>query len=206
MIDPKTSNSNSFYSNIARFYDFGLWFFGYKLAVYYFIGLLPFKKQDAFKVLDAGCGTGLYTLAILRRFPNASVEAFDLNNAMTEIMKITARRKKLGQHASIFNGDVTKTLKLESEQFDLIVTGGVLEYIDNIEIAVRNLAPYLKKGGYFLNTPVKDNWLGKIIAKLYRFSPHSHINNIKSFTSNGFFLVTERSFPIIKEAHLFRKQ
>ncbi|MBI5139996.1 MAG: class I SAM-dependent methyltransferase [Candidatus Vogelbacteria bacterium] len=200
MTDP-----NNFYYKIARFYDLGLWIFGYRLAVSYFIAPIPFQKQDRFKVLDAGCGTGLYTFAILRRFPNVSVEAFDLNSAMTEIMETTVRRKKLDEHVSIFNGDVTKPLKFESEQFDLIVTGGVLEYVKNIEMAVKSLAPCLKKGGYFLNTPVKNNWLGKIIAKIYKFTPHSYINNINAFTNNGFSFVAERTFPIIKEAHLFRK-
>lgn len=196
-------NSSQLYSVIARFYDFGLWFFGYKLAVDYFIRLLPFKKTDSFKVIDVGCGTGLYTFALLKRFPHATVQAFDINTDMIERMKITTRRKNLDNQVVIFNADVTKPLPIQPEQFDLIITGGVLEYV-NVGEAVKNLAPYLKPGGYFLNSPVKDNLLGRMVGKLYGFKPHSHAVNVNAFIGNGFALNRTRSFPIIKEAHLFQ--
>ena len=204
MIEPKLSNPDSLYSVIAKFYDLGLWIFGYKLAVGYFVGLLPFKKNDYLKVLDAGCGTGLYTFALLRRFPNAQVWAFDLNTNMIEVMKNAVEERGLDNQVKIFTGDITKKLPLRHEQFDLIITGGVLEYVD-VELTVKNLSPYLKKGGYFLNSPVKDNLLARIVGKLYRFKPHSRMTNIGTFTKNGFSLNGERSFPIIKEAHLFQK-
>ena len=199
------TDSNELYSKIARSYDFSLWIFGYKLAVYYFIGLIPFDKKVNIRVLDAGCGTGLYTFALLRRFPNAIIQAFDLNSGMIEVMKNTIRQRGLNNQVEVFAGDVIKSLPFPREQFDLIMTGGVLEYIDEPSVAVKNLSPYLKKGGYFLNSPVKDNLFAKIVAKFYKFKPHSGMTNLDAFTHNGFTLKGVRSFPVIKEAHLFKK-
>lgn len=203
-IGTRKSRRRNLYSRIASFYDIGLWFFGYKFAVYYFIGLIPFERKARINVLDAGCGTGLYTFAFLKRFPHAMITAFDLNNEMLEIMKNAVQRKGLNNHIRVFMGDITKPLPLQYEQFDLIMTGGVLEYVDP-EAVVKNLAIYLKRGGYFLNSPVKDNLIGRIIAKLFRFQPHSRTTNINAFTNNGFIFKRMRSFPIIKEAHLFQK-
>lgn len=198
-------NPNRFYSRIAKFYDMSLWLFGYKLAVYYFIGLIPFDRKAKIDVLDAGSGTGLYTFALLKRFPNAIIKAFDLNANMINVMKDTIYQKGLGSQVEIFIGDITKPLPFQREQFDLVITGGVLEYINDPATAVKNLSFYLKKGGYFLNSPVKDNWLGRIVGKFYKFTPHSRITNINAFVHNDFALKRTRSFPIIKEAHLFQK-
>ena len=199
------SKSNVLYSTIARFYNIGLWLFGYNLAVRYFIGLIPFQKTARINILDAGCGTGLYTFALLKQFPNAMIVAFDLNTNMIEIMKNTLRRKNLNTQVKVFNGDITKPLPLQYEQFDLIITGGVLEYVDP-NMAIKNLVTHLKSGGYFLNSPVKDDLFGRIVAKLYRFKPHSRSTNTHAFTNNGFIMKSMRSLPVLKEAYLFQKQ
>jgi len=198
-------DSNKLYSGIATFYDASLWLFGYKFAVSYFIGIIPFNRKARLNVLDAGCGTGLYTFALLKRFPNAVIKAFDLNANMIEVMKNTIRQKSLDDKIEVSIGDVTKPIPYQREQFDLIMTGGVLEYLSDPMIAVKNLSLYLKKNGYFLNSPVKDNLLGRLVAKFYKFTPHSSITNINAFIYNGFTLERMRSFPIIKEAHLFKK-
>jgi len=204
MKNSSVTDVDRLYSKIAKFYDVFLWIFAYKLAVYYFIWFIPFERNAKLKILDAGCGTGLYTFTFLRRFPNAVLYSFDVNNRMTEIMQNAVQRKSLNNRVYIFTGDVNKPLPLQYEQFDIIITGGVLEYVD-ISLAVKNLAPYLKSGGYFLNSVVKDNLFSRLVGRLYKFKPHSRAENINAFTSNGFVLRRIRGFPIIKEAHLFKK-
>jgi len=106
---------NPFYSKISGFFDLIQWITGYKLAVYYFIDLLPFNKEDEIKVLDAGCGTGLFTFALLNKFPKAQIEAFDLNSEMLDIMKAAIRRKKLKNKINTFTGNVVEPLPLQNE-------------------------------------------------------------------------------------------
>lgn len=201
---PNPTEGQRMYSAIAEAYDLMLWVTGYKVAVRYFIRQIPFRENQPISVLDAGSGTGLYTFALLDKFPQAHVTAFDFNRAMIEQMQRSIQRKGLSDRVQTFTGDVTKPIPEIHQQFDLIITGGVLEYV-NPEEAVKNLSQYLKPGGYFLNSPVKDNWLGGMAAKLYHFKPHSRGENINAFISNGYKLEKVVSLPIIKEAHIFQK-
>lgn len=204
-------SNKDLYSNIASLYDIGLWLNGYKGAANHIASKLPFHATDSFKVLDAGCGTGLYSIAILKKFPKSQVVAFDLNEKMVEKMKKNLERYGLEKRATVFVGDVLKNISNEERDFDLIVTGGVLEYVD-IRRAVKNLTRYIQKDGYFLNSPVRDNWLVNVLAILFRFKPHTAQENIITFTQNGFELqktikIPFRYFPIcfVKTAHLFKK-
>ena len=65
-------NSQQRYSLSAKFYDsLILKFFGYEIAADYFVKQLSFNIDKNLEILDAGAGTGLYSFAILKRFPNA---------------------------------------------------------------------------------------------------------------------------------------
>ncbi len=201
-------NSQKFYSKIAGFYNFGLWIIGYKGAVNYVMEQLPLAINDSFKVLDVGCGTGLYSIAVLKKFPNSQIVAFDLNSEMVEDMRRNLKQQNLEGRARVFVGDALDSIA-EKNDFKLIITGGLLEYVD-IQKAVVNLSHYLCGGGYFLNSPVKNNILGNFIGKLSGFKPYSKQVNISVFTQNGFELqkiikLPFRYFPIclVKEAHLF---
>ncbi len=205
MTDQKLPKSASLYSTIARFYDLGLWLTGYKLAVPYFLNLLPFDGSAPLQILDAGCGTGLYTFTLLKKFRNVHITAFDVSMAMTEKMEHVVQKNGLNSRVKIFNSDITEQLPLVEKQFDLIVTGGVLEYVQNPERVVKNLAAHLKPGGYFLNSLVRDNFVARIVAKLFKFTPHSRAANLAAFTNNGFVVRKIARLPVIKEAHLFRK-
>ena len=204
-------NSQTLYSKISGLYDIGLWLNGYKGAANFIVSGLPFGVNDAIKVLDAGCGSGLYSIAVLKKFPNAQVWAFDLNREMTEKMKGNLIRQGYESRANVFVGDVLTNINASGRDFDLIITGGVLEYVD-IQKAVQNLARYLRNSGHFLNSPVRDNWLGKLLAKWFGFTPHSSEKNISAFEQNGLKLwksvkIPLRFFPIslIKNAHIFKK-
>jgi len=203
-------NPQNLYSKISSLYDVGLWLNGYKGAANFVVRQLPFSNKDAIKILDAGCGSGLYSIAVLKNFPNAKIVAFDLNQEMTEKMKINLVRLGYEDRAEVFVGNVIENINSERD-FDLIITGGVLEYVD-IEKAVQNLARYVRNGGYFLNSPVRDNWLGKLLAKFFGFTPYSSQENLSAFERNGLQLVKSIKIPLhffpislIKNAHIFKK-
>ncbi|MSU55512.1 MAG: class I SAM-dependent methyltransferase [Candidatus Taylorbacteria bacterium] len=204
-------NAQNLYSKIAGLYDIGLWLNGYKGAANFIVGKLPFSVNDSFKVLDAGCGSGLYSIAILKRFPNAQVVAFDLNQGMTEKMKNNLASHGFENRAQVFVGNVLENINTDERDFDLIITGGVLEYVE-IKQAVQNLTRYLRSSGYFLNSAVRDNWLGNLLAKWFGFTPHSSEKNISAFEENGLKLresikIPFQYFPIclIKSADIFKK-
>ena len=198
-------NSNGLYSSIARSYDTLLTLSGYRLAINHFLRRLPIDTRLAIKVLDAGCGTGMYSLAIMKHFPNARIAAFDLNEEMVHAFRSKLeKRKELGARVNLFIGNVAEPLPAINGEFDLIVTAGVLEYVD-MRQAVRNLSAHLIAGGYFLNVSVKDNIFGKLVGSLYGLEPYKTDEKIKAFTSDGFSLVKVMQFPPTREAYLFKK-
>ncbi len=205
-------NAQNLYSNIAGSYDIISRLNGKKRAANYIVDHLPFRASDSFMVLDAGCGTGLYSMAILKKFPKSQIVAFDLNNKMVEKMRENLHRYGFEKRAAVFVGDVLGNIFDKEQYFDLVVTGGVLEYVD-IRRAVQNLTRYLSIGGYFLNSLILDNWLGNLTGKSAGFRPHTVEENISAFTQNGFELqktiaIPLRYFPIclLKTTHLFKKQ
>jgi SAM-dependent methyltransferase len=205
-------NAQRFYSRLASLYDLGLWLNGYKRAVCFLAEQLPFHTGEPLTILDAGCGTGLYSIALLKRFPKASLLAVDLNAAMLAQLKESLRRRSMDQRARVAVANVLGEIAGGDRPVDLIVAGGVMEYVD-IRQAVQNLARYLRAGGHFLNAPVRDNLPGVLVGRWMGFKPHPARENLAAFTEGGFDLLQTwrlscRFFPIslIKEAHLFRKQ
>jgi|GEM_PF-1516221 len=204
-------DSKKIYSSIgqvASIYDVGLSLTGYKKSVQDFISQLPFATEATFKALDAGCGTGLYSIAILEQYPNAQITAFDLDSELVKHLRVKVARKKVENRTNLFVADIQSELKeIYGQKFDLIITAGVLEYVPPKK-TIQNLARFLVPGGYFFNSPVRNNSLGKLVCKIYACKPYSRIKNIGVFEESGFTLqkVIERpwySGASFKEGHLF---
>jgi len=95
------------------------------------------------KVLDLGCGTGLYT-RILKRM-GAKVKAIDISKNMVEIA-----RKEV-PNAEFKVGSATK-LPYKNEFFDIVVSPLMIEYLSILQWnkALKEVHRVLKKGGYFI--------------------------------------------------------
>ena len=203
--------SERIYSFIANLYDFlFLKLLGYEKAAAFNHQQLPINRTDRIKVLDAGCGTGLYTIAVLKRFPNAEVTAFDLNDNMLKRLQHKLKNWK-GRTVRIFSADMTQPFLIADEKFDMIITGNVLEHV-NVSETVLNLSRHLKKGGYFLNAGVRDNAMGKIAGMFWGLKPYSKEKTISYFVKAGVSLIKYIRPPgryIIfrwtKEAYIFKK-
>jgi ubiquinone/menaquinone biosynthesis C-methylase UbiE len=207
-MDPK-----KLYSLIGRsasLYDVGLSLVGYEKSVEYFVSCLPFGKEVSIRVLDAGCGTGLYSLQVLKRYNHARITAFDFDNQLVRRLEEKIREKNYENRTHTFSGDIQGSLKeIRDERFDLVITSGVLEYVP-LERTIKNLSRFPASGGYFLNSSVRDTWWGRLVCKIYGCKPYTREENIKAFEKNGFHLekiinVSPYVPASFKEAHLFKK-
>ena len=196
---------------VTSFYDFLLSVTGYKKSVNYFISQLPFNNNDTIKVLDAGCGTGVYSLDILNKYKQAKVTAFDLNEKLVKHLKEKVLKNKLEDRVRLFTADIQgPLLEIENEKFNLIITAGVLEYVKQDEV-VKNLSSFLISGGYFMNSSVRDTVWGRFVCKLYACKPYSKSQNISVFEQNGFSIekiikVSKTPSASFKEVHIFKKK
>lgn len=108
------------------------------------------------RVLDAGCGPGLYSEELLAR--GADLVAVDGSTAMVELA-----RSRLGPQAQVVQADLGKALPFEKAAFDLIVCALVIHHLDDREACLREFFRVLRSGGHVvLSTqhPTTD-WLRK---------------------------------------------
>lgn len=200
------------YSNTAKFYDICLYLNNYKRAADHLVKQMPFAEDQAIRILDAGAGTGLYTLAILNRFPNSRITAIDINENMISRLRSNLGSRLLQGSVDTLVADAREPLSdIECDRYDLIVAGGLLEHVDPDD-TIRNLSRYLRINGLFFNSPVKNNFWGRLVGLTMGFKPYDEIVNIKSFTDNGFIHLKKiplsiKYFPInwVKEGDLFKK-
>jgi len=91
-------------------------------------------------VLDAGCGSGRITEALIERLPRGRVIAVDMSESM-----VTAARERLGPGAEIRRADL---LELElDEPVDAILSTATFHWIADHEELFRRLHAALRPGG-----------------------------------------------------------
>lgn len=106
--------------------------------------ILPVLKGDPHHVLDAGCGRGVFSYQLARKFPQAQVVGVDIDVQQLQINTIIAERVGL-KNLSFRVADITK-LPFK-EEFDLILSVDNLEHLEDDRIGLANLYQSLKPGG-----------------------------------------------------------
>lgn len=188
------ARAGSYYDRIARYYDLTFKLNGYGRALDQYFETHPLPVSRGARILDAGCGTGLLTLAMLRavRFPVA-ITALDLSST-----SVAAARKSL-YYSSGRKRDVTFAqgnllcLPFADESLDLVVTAGALEYV-NLEDGINELARVLAPGGHLLHLPIHPSPVGILLEILFRFKSHPP-KAVKDQTERHFRIVHQYRFP-----------
>jgi len=115
--------------------------------------LLPKGK---IKILDSGCGDGLFSVVLKEYFPDAEIISIDLDdNSLKD-----AKTKGL----TVIKADLQKNLPFDDDFFDLIVSNQVIEHLLNPDIYLLENKRVLKKSGVLLlTTPNLAAWFNRII-------------------------------------------
>jgi release factor glutamine methyltransferase len=98
--------------------------------------LLP-MKQEKFRILDIGTGSGALLLALLRELPNATGTGTDISTAALEVARVNAERNALAARCTFVACNIADGAQ---GTFDLIVSNP--PYIAHGEIAA--LAPEVR--------------------------------------------------------------
>jgi ubiquinone/menaquinone biosynthesis C-methylase UbiE len=132
--------------------------------------------QPGFKVLDAGCGTGivtivLYKIARRKGYEGLAFHAFDLTPAMLEIFREWVVREG-ATNIELRQADVLQlpqpgSLPSDWKAHDLVITSAMLEYLPRSQVkqALRNLKQLLREGGILLVFVTKRNFLTGLLGK-----------------------------------------
>lgn len=106
------------------------------------LSLIPDVKGK--KVLDAGCGPGVYSEWLIEH--GAEVVAIDVSPKMVGFAK-----QRLGDNADVREADLRKPLTfLETSSFDVVLSPLVLEYIENWDGPLKEFYRVLRPAGHFV--------------------------------------------------------
>ena len=123
---------------------------------------LQYLRVPVQRVLDVGCGIGLWREAIAQHFPQASYHGVEYSEYLCE---------RYGWE----RGSVIDYQPADGEPFDLVICQGVLPYLSPADLkqALANLAR-LSRGGLYVEAVAKEDYEREIIdeeltdPRLYR--------------------------------------
>ena len=163
----------SIYDRFTNLYELTFRVNGYGRSVEGYLRENPLPLAAGARVLDAGCGTGLLTLAFLRahRRP-ADITSIDLSVRSLQTARRAAEKLKPAPRREVtFAQANALQLPFADETFDLVMTSGVLEYLplrDGLQEMARVLAP----GGLLFFVPVRPSPLTLLLEVMFRFKAH----------------------------------
>jgi len=160
--------------------------------------------NDNLKVLDVGCGEGFLLREIRKRNEKCELHGSDINLNI----------KKLSIDADLRIADV-RNLPYRDDYFDVVFALDVLEHINEMDLAIKEIKRVLKRDGKLIITaPTESGFykLGRFIIKgtfSEKEGPCStHFCNSKevllNIKSRGFKLVKLRNLPPIPFLTMFK--
>ncbi|WP_216901414.1 class I SAM-dependent methyltransferase [Synechococcus sp. CCY 9618] len=110
-------------------------------------GALP-PPPRPWRILDAGCGTGVSTDYLCHLNPGAAVLAVDISAGALAVARERTARSGAAERVASLRIEERSLLDLAGEgPFDYINSVGVLHHLDQPEAGLRALAPLLRPGG-----------------------------------------------------------
>ena len=103
------------------------------------------KKQPKGLVLDQGCGVGQYTLVINK----LGFEVIGLDFSKKLLDQAKKNNDKYKTRCKFICGDI-RSMPLQSNQFNIVVSGGIIEHVPQTNKCLRELKRVLKKDGILL--------------------------------------------------------
>lgn len=154
---------------------FGIPEIGFQVRSMYFRQMLwqNVKQANIGNVLDAGSGTGVYSIMLGKRYPKSQIFGWEIDDTKLKFSK--AFVKELGLKNVQFElRDITKNI-YKKNRFDLIVNIDVLEHIDDYKEVLKNFYKLMNKNGYlFIHTPQVNQ--KRIFGKLKDWHHAEHIH------------------------------
>lgn len=186
------ADAGSFYDRIASLYNITFKFNGYGRSLDDYLRKHPLSLPHGARALDAGCGTGLLTLSLLRTLKRRTrITAVDLSASSIATARRAIEEHGAGEHTVEFAQANVLSLPFADHSFELIVTSGALEYV-SLRDGFGELARVLVPGGYLLHLPVRPSPISKMLEVMFHFKAHPP----REVTEN-----TKRYFHIIRNYH-----
>ncbi|TDG11805.1 class I SAM-dependent methyltransferase [Seongchinamella unica] len=163
----------------------------------------PHLEEDM-RVLDAGCGTGIATLAVrkamlARGIQPGNINGFDITPKMLATFRSNLRKQAIGG-IEVVQADVLElgTLPDSWRSYDLIISAAMMEYIspERLVEALSGLRSLLGDTGTLVLFITRRNWLTRLlIGKWWHANCYRHSELEAYLHRAGFPRITFGSFP-----------
>ena len=161
--------------------------------------------RSGLRVLDAGCGTGIVTLALRdallhRGLTLGPMHAFDLTPAMLEHFRAALGRLRV-QGIDLAQANVLELNRLPASwsDYDLIVSASMLEYLPRARLSagLSGLRSLLREAGTFVLFITRRNWLTRpLIGHWWESNLYQGSELAQAFQEAGFASIIFRQFPL----------
>jgi ubiquinone/menaquinone biosynthesis C-methylase UbiE len=162
--------------------------------------------RSGIRVLDAGCGSGVVTLAlrsalISRGYTPELMHCFDLTPAMLDRLRDSLITQEI-EGVEVVQANVLELVALPENwnNYDLIVSASMLEYVprNRFADALSSLRSLLNKNGSLLLFITRDNLLMRfLIGKWWRSNIYTAVELRESFSRAGFSNIAFGRFPVL---------
>jgi demethylmenaquinone methyltransferase / 2-methoxy-6-polyprenyl-1,4-benzoquinol methylase len=187
------ARAGSFYDRIERFYDLTFKINGYGRSLDQYFERHPLPVFPGARILDAGCGTGTLTLALLRTLKvPVKLTAVDLSASLMATAKKYVGKHPHQQPVRFAQGNIL-ALPFADDSFDLAVTSGVMEYMP-LDEGLSELARVISPGGYLLQLPMRPSPVTTFLEMLFRFKSHP-LQDVNETTGRYFQVAKHYRFP-----------
>lgn len=103
-------------------------------------------------ILEIGCGTGLFTSQLLKKFPQASMTVSDMSSDMLGMTKAKLKNQR-PIHYKLLNPEFDPI----DEKFDLIGASMVIHWFQDVQTALETIRGLLNPGGTFYFSTIGQN-------------------------------------------------
>jgi len=133
---------------------------------------LDYMRIEPRRVLDIGCGTGLATEALLRRYPKAEVLALDFALPMLERAR---RRGRWRRRPHCLCADLDQ-LPLAAQSIDLVFANAALQWSTRPAETFADIARLLRPGGLFMFSTFGPDTLQELRAAWSAVDGRPHVH------------------------------
>ena len=175
---------------------------GYPAGLRAMFRSLPRLGPDL-NVLDAGCGTGMVTLALRdaileRGHRPRRLDGFDLTPAMLDHFRCTLGERRI-DGVRLAQANVLNLSELPNDWigYDLVVTASMMEYLPREELhtALAGLRARLAPDGSLVFFMTKKNWLmDGLIGKWWHAQTYTQAQLRAAFRDAGFTSISFKPF------------
>ena len=145
-----------YFKNKAKDYDLvegqTYWVLSDKLLWEIFKETVLDKLPENFKFLDAGGGTGRWTLKILEEFPKAQGMIIDISREMLNEARSKVKKRNYEKRVKIIEQNLEQIDNVKDDEFEISFNfHNVLGFVENPNTVINELHRVTKKGGYVVS-------------------------------------------------------